>query len=193
MKNIEQELKMALSEREYNILLDVAKVEPQLQTNYYFRCKAMPDDLMVRLRKKGEEYILCYKRRLSLHNGVAVCDERECEVSATFADSLCSRGITQAELKTLLGVDFLKELQADLPKSLQMVGSMDTYRAKFKIEDWTLELDKNEYLGKVDYELECENLYVEQLEKLKNYLFYAYGIIFRQSLPKVERFLRARK
>ncbi|MCH5159614.1 MAG: CYTH domain-containing protein [Clostridiales bacterium] len=185
MKNIEQELKMALNEREYNILLDVGQVEPQLQTNYYFRYKAMPNDMMIRLRRKGDQYLLCYKQRLSHQNGVAVSDERECEVSKDFAHSLCNRGITQEEAKDLLGVD--------VPSDLQLVGSMDTYRAKFQIEQWTLELDKNEYAGIVDYELECENLYVEQLEKLKNYLFYAYGIIFRHSKPKIQRFLLALK
>ena len=181
MKNIEQELKMALDEREYNILLGVGHVKPQLQTNYYFRHKGMPKDMMIRLRKKGNEYKLCYKRQLSDRSGIAVSDERECEVSASFADSMCNRGITRTEARQLLGID--------VPDDLSCVGSMDTYRAKFQIEQWTVELDKSVYAERVDYELECENLYVEQLEKLKNYLFYAFGIVFRPSKPKVQRFL----
>ena len=183
MKNIEQELKMALDEREYDILLGVAQVEPQLQTNYYFRFKGMSRDLMIRLRVKGDVCVLCCKQRLSDRNGVTVCDERECEISPDFADSLRSRGITRDEVQQLLGVD--------VPKDLMPVGSMDTYRAKFQIQSWTVELDKCVYTGRVDYELECENLHVEQLEKLKNYLFYAYGIVFRPSKPKVQRFLEA--
>ena len=183
MKHIEQELKMALTEREYNILMAEGQVEPQLQTNYYFRYKEMPEGVMIRLRKKGNEFKLCYKLRLSDRNGVAVCDERECEVAADFASSMVRRGIKQAEVKQLLGVD----LQSDLT----CIGSMDTYRAKFNVDGWTVELDKNVYANVVDYELECENLYVEQLEKLKNYLFYTYGIIFRQSKPKVQRFIEA--
>ena len=183
MKNVEQELKMALDEREYDILLDLALVKPQLQTNYYFRHKGMPQDVMIRLRAKGNEYKLCYKRQLSDRNGVAVSDERECEVAADFANSMLNRGIKQTEVRQLLGVD--------APNDLLLVGSMDTYRVKFRIEQWTVELDKNVYSGRVDYELECENLYVEQLEKLKNYLFYAFGIVFRPSKPKVQRFLEA--
>ena len=185
MKNIEQELKMSLDEREYNILLGVSGIKPQLQTNYYFGYKGMNKEMMVRLRVKGDEYRLCYKYLLSLRDGVAVCDERECEVSADLAKSLRERGMTQEEAKRFFGID--------VPYDLYLVGSMNTYRAKFKIQDWTLELDKCEYAGMVDYELECENLYVEQLEKLKNYLFYAYGIVFRQSKPKVQRFLLAQK
>ena len=183
MKSIEQELKMALNEREYNILLGVAKVTPQLQTNYYFRHRGMSADVMVRLRRKGDEYKLCYKRRLSDSSGVAVSDERECEITASFANSMRHRGIKRSEMQQLLGVE--------MPNNLTLVGCMDTYRAKFKIQQWTVELDKSVYSGRVDYELECENLYVEQLEKLKNYLFYKYGIVFRQSKPKVQRFLEA--
>ena len=182
-KDFEQELKMALNEREYNILLGVAKVEPYLQTNHYFRYDGMPKELMIRLRIKGDRYILGYKRRLSHSYGIAVSDERECEVSSDFAQSMLNRGITAAELNQLLGVR--------APSDAYYIGSMNTYRAKFDIENWTLELDRSEYAGKVDYELECENLYVEQLEKLKNYLFYTYGIIFRQAKPKIQRFLDA--
>lgn len=174
---------MALNEREYNILLGLSSVQPQLQTNYYFRHKGMGKDVMIRLRRKGNEYKLCYKRQLSDRNGVAVCDERECEVSADFAESMRIRGITQQEARELLGVE--------LANDLTLVGCMDTYRAKFNIEQWTVELDKCAYSGRIDYELECENLYVEQLEKLKNYLFYAFGIVFRPSKPKVQRFLEA--
>ena len=182
MKNIEQELKMALDEREYNILLDVSGVSPQLQTNYYFSYKGMTRETMIRLRVKGDEYRLCYKYLLSHHNGVAVCDERDCKVPTDVAEKLLERGMTQDEAKRFFGVD--------VPGDLYLVGSMYTYLAKFQLQEWTLELDKCVYAGVEDYELECENLYVEQLEKLKNYLFYAYGIVFRQSAPKVQRFLQ---
>ena len=183
MKNIEQELKMALSEREYNILMSVGNVEPHLQTNFYFRYKGMPRDTMIRLRKKGNEHILCYKRQMADRNGIIVCDERECEVSVDYGYSMRNRGIKKSEAKQLLGVDVASDLE--------LIGYMDTYRAKFVIDQWTVELDKNVYLGVVDYELECENMYIEQLEKLKNYLFYAYGIVFRPSKPKIQRFLEA--
>ena len=183
MKNIEQELKMALNEREYNILLEAGQTEPQLQTNFYFRYNGMPKEMMVRLRKKGDEFKLCCKRQMSHRNGVAVSDERECEVSAEFAQSMFSRGIKRSEAQELLGVE--------VPHNLTLVGSMDTYRAKFAIQTWTVELDKSVYADCVDYELECEDLYIEELEKLKNYLFYKYGVIFRPSKPKIQRFLEA--
>ena len=54
-----------------------------------------------------------------------------------------------------------------------------------------MELDKNVYLGRCDYELECESDDVEALEKLKLFLFYNYGISPRYSRPKSQRFFEA--
>lgn len=185
MKNIEQELKLSLDEREYRILLEQAQIEPQLQTNFYFRHSGMTRDVMVRIRQKGNVYLLCYKRRMSDSDSVMVCDERECELSPDYADTMLNRGITKAELKRILDVD--------LEDDLDLLGSVDTYRAKFELEEWTLELDKNIYLGHIDYELECENSDVVALDRLKNYLSYVYGIVIKPSLPKLARFMQALK
>lgn len=183
MKNIEQELKLKLDEREYRILSEVSNAKPQLQTNTYFGYDGMSRETMVRIRKKGDEYILCYKQRMSLSDGVSVCDERECEIAADYAATLFERGIRKDELKSFIGVEFDNDLRC--------LGSVDTYRTKFDINEWTLELDKSIYLGITDYEVECENRDVASLSKLKNYLYYTYGIVFKPSLPKVERFLSA--
>ena len=53
MKNIEQELKMRLDEREYDILLQKSDERPVLQTNYYFASDEIASDVMVRIRQKG--------------------------------------------------------------------------------------------------------------------------------------------
>ena len=183
MKNIEQELKLLLDEREYNILLEQAKVAPILQTNYYFGYLGMSKEKMVRIREKQGVYLLCYKERMSQIDGVIVCDERECEIAPDFARRLLKEGIRQSELKSIFNVD--------LGDDLHCFGSMDTYRAKFQLAEWTLELDKNVYLDNTDYELECEHKDVVSLSKLKNYLFYAYGIVINPAIPKVQRFYKA--
>ena len=182
MKNVEQELKLSLDEREYNILLEQAHAEPQLQTNFYFSYRNMPREVMVRIRQKGNVYTLCYKRNMTQIEGVAVSDERECELDPLYADTMLKRGISKVELKRILDVD--------VDDDLDLVGSLDTYRVKFQLVDWTLELDKNIYLNSVDYELECEHKDVVQLDKLKNYLYYAFGVVIRPSQPKVRRFMR---
>lgn len=180
MRNLEQELKLSLDEREYKILCALTDVQPQLQTNYYFSSTYLGKDAMVRLREKGNCFTLCYKKRLQDAEGVLVCDERECEVSADFAHALIRRGIFPNEINSMLGTD--------LYEVLVFVGELKTYRTKFQLEEWNLELDRNEYLGKTDYELECECNYIQQLYKLKNYLSYNYGVVLKFSTPKSQRF-----
>lgn len=184
MKNIEQELKLFLDEREYNILLNQAKVEPVLQTNYYFGYRGLPKEKMVRIRHKQGVYLLCYKERMSQIDGVTVCDEREVELAAELASKFIANGIRQDQLKSMLNVD--------VGDDVVCLGSMDTYRAKFQLAEWTLELDRNVFFNGVDYELECEHRDVVALSKLKNYLYYAFGIVIKPATPKVERFYQAR-
>ena len=184
MRNIEQELKLALTEREYNIFLNLSDVQPQLQTNYYFAYQGMPRNTMLRIRKKGFQYLLCYKNRLSENNGVSVCDEIECEIDVSRARLMLQNGVTPSDMNKLLGVA--------AAENFNYIGQLDTYRSKFRLDEWTLELDKNEYLGIVDYELECESRDVESLAKLKDYLFYNFGITGTPSERKIQRFYLAR-
>lgn len=182
MKNTEQELKLQLDRRQYFLLQDYAKVTPQLQTNYYFGATGMPQDVMVRIRQKQQTYLLCYKKQLTSYDGVVVCDERECEISADYAKSLIFRGILASELKQMLDVS--------LPQNLSYLGLLETYRTKFTFLDWTIELDKNQYLGETDYELECECDRVESLQRLCQHLNFHFGIQAVPSAPKVNRFFR---
>ena len=180
MKNIEQELKLYLDEREYLIIYERANVTPQLQTNYYFGYQTMDREIMVRIRQKEGGFVLCYKRRMSQIDGVMVCDEREKELTIEDAQRMLRYGIQSEELKQLFGVDL---------EDMNCLGSMDTYRAKFQLNEWTLELDKNVYFDCVDYELECEDRDVVSLNKLKNYLYYKFGVVIKPASPKVQRFM----
>ena len=182
MKNIEQELKLLLDEREYGIIYRQAQVEPQLQTNYYFGYSSMSKNLMVRIRQKGDVYALCYKLRLSHIDSVMVCDEREVELAPDLAQKMLQTGIRSYQLKQLFDVEM---------DDMYCLGSMKTYRAKFKLNEWTLELDKNVYFDTIDYELECEDKDVVSLNKLKNYLYYKFGVVIKPARPKVRRFLDA--
>lgn len=182
MNNTERELKMSLTEREYETLLNVGGAEPQLQVNYYFYCDGMPDGVMVRIRFKSGDYLLCYKKLLSCENGVNVCDEREIALDETAALSFIEGGLTPKDINKLVGVE--------MPSKLQCAGSLSTYRARFALREWTVELDKNEYLGKTDYELECENESDEALKRLKDFLLDEYGVKFRSSVSKSGRFFK---
>lgn len=183
MKNVEQELKLRLTEREYRLLAERSDVKPQLQTNYYFYYDGMPRDEMVRLRQKGDAFLLCYKRRLSCREAVCVSDERECEITSERARYILQRGISVDEMRKLFGVTTVVPLL--------LAGKLETYRTKFVLSGWVLELDKNVYLDVTDYELECENDDVSELDKLKSYLFREFGIVAQPSNPKSERFYQA--
>ena len=184
MRNLEQELKLKLDEREYAILANLTAEQPQLQINYYFTSAHLPKHMMVRIRKKGESFLLGYKERLQQNDGVVVCDERECEISPSFAESLIRRGIMRHEINEILKTDFYEVLTCE--------GKMNTYRTSFDFQGWHLELDKNVYLGITDYELECENSNMQDLYKLKNFLVYRFGIVLKDSCPKSQRFFEAK-
>ncbi len=186
MRNLEQELKISLDAREYRILSQQTQAQPIEQVNYYFGSIYHPDKtLMVRLRQKNGAYLLCYKRRLTINNGITVSDERECEIEKNYAQTLLQRGITKEEL-----FDFFQE---EFPHGLYPLGKLTTFRTKFTLGEWTIELDKNIYFDHCDYELECENSQVQSLEKLKSYLTYTFGVVIRHSKTKFERFLEAYK
>ena len=183
MKNIEQELKLALDEREYRIIYEYAKTAPVLQTNYYFGYPSMSKEVMVRIRQKSNVFVLCYKHRMSQIDSVLVSDEREIELAPEVAQKMLKNGIRADQLKQLFNVDL-----ADV----HCLGSMETYRSKFQLNEWTLELDRNVYFDRIDYELECEDRDVVALNKLKDYLYYKFGVVAKPSAPKVQRFLNAR-
>lgn len=181
MNNCEQELKIALTKSQYNKLLKVSGKMPLAQINMYFYCDGQPRNTMVRLRWKLGEYAFCYKKLLSSDNGINVCDEREQVVDNVLAHNMIVRGITPVEFTSFTGI------QTD--KTFRLAGELTTWRIKFELErKWTIELDKNEYLGAVDYELECECDNVLLLEELKTYLDVKYDIAFKPSAPKSARF-----
>lgn len=173
---------MSLTQAEYEALLTLANVRPQLQVNSYFYCDGMPSDVMLRIRRKGGSFLFCYKKLLSSVNGVNVCDERERALDEQTADGLMRKGVTPADLLNLVDVQ--------TSQTYRFAGSLHTYRAKFALGEFSIELDKNEYLGATDYELECECDSDSALEQLKAYLLSKHGIPFRQSAPKSARFFK---
>lgn len=181
MNNREQELKIALSKAQYDKLLKESGQLPVAQTNMYFYCDGQSVDTMVRLRLKLGAYTFCYKRLLTNFNGVNVCDEREQAVDNDIAQTMLADGISPSQFAAFTGI------QSD--KTYRFVGELVTWRTKFDYEHkWTLELDKNEYLGETDYELECECDNLVLLEELKENLEQKFGIAFAPSKPKSERF-----
>lgn len=186
MKNIEQELKLLLTAREYDLLSKLTTNLPQLQTNFYFRAEQRQDpNVMVRIRQKNDGFLLCYKSRISSRQGVMVCDERECQLQSDVAQTFLEKGLTAAQLNAML--------QTNFAQNFVYVGQMDTFRTTFLLEHWRLELDKSVYLGTCDYELECECQSEQSLEQLKQLLNANFGVEIRYSLPKMQRFFERKE
>ncbi len=181
MRNLEQELKLRLTEREYNLVAESTDIKPVLLVNYYFTAEDLSPDTMVRLRQIGDRYVMCYKRRISHCDNVMVCDEREVEATPSFAADVIRNGVGYRALRQMFDVD-------TFDTRLEYAGELRTYRTTFTWKNMTVELDRCEYLGITDYELECESSHVEDLDVLKNYLNHTYGIVIRSSEPKNKRF-----
>ncbi|MCM1043079.1 MAG: CYTH domain-containing protein [Corallococcus sp.] len=181
MKNIEQELKIMLDERTYRIIAKEYGGTTRIQYNHYFYYDGMPDSQMLRMRQTDGRYQLTYKQRLTEKDGVFVCDEYNADLSSEVAARLLTEGVAAHQARVLLGVD--------LQENYRYVGSLTTVRTKFDMQGFAIELDADYYLGHTDYELECENTCVEQLDRLKSLLAYKYSIRALPSAAKSQRYL----
>ncbi|WP_145406543.1 CYTH domain-containing protein, partial [Staphylococcus cohnii] len=72
-------------------------------------------------------------------------------------------------------------------------GALTTYRMETNYKNELLVLDKSEYLGTEDYELEFEvNQYEEGLTKF-NELLQSFNLAHQKPLNKVQRFFERKK
>jgi uncharacterized protein YjbK len=181
MKLLEQELKLQLNKTQYLTLLAKAQdVKYKMQHNHYFYYDGMPMDRMLRIRHVGETYELCYKLRKSNSNGVMVAQEYNAAVDKEFLTQAINDGIGVQAVLDLLNVQ--------MSSPLRYIGCLSTMRATFTLFDSTIELDLNEYLGEVDFEVECENDDIAKLAALRTQLEKLCGKL-PDALPKVQRFV----
>ena len=143
MTEQEHEFKLMLTKDEHHLLLrffDKLMVESGLQTNYYYDTR---DEVMrkknatVRVRKKNNKLIGTVKQHLGADN---------CSIEEHFRVNTIPRMIVWDNMP------------------LWLKGSLQTERKVFQVCDGIiLMLDLNQYLGRVDCELEIE--YTESLRK----------------------------
>ena len=181
MKFIEQELKLQLTKTQYLTLLSKAQnVKYKMQYNHYFYYDGMPMDRMVRIRHIGDNFQLTYKFRKSSANGVMVAQEYNATVDKDFLTNAINDGISQQAV--------LDALNIQLSSPLRYIGCLSTMRATFTLFDCAIELDLNEYLGEVDFEVECEDDDATNLAALRTQLEKLCGKL-PEALPKVQRFV----
>ena len=147
---IEIESKILLSKKDYERLASklVFSEKEIVQTNYYRDStdRKLKKYGMV-IRKTGEEYVLTRKAPLS--EGLL---EKNQYLSQKDADSLISHNVfPRGDI-----ADFLVTLH--LPASeLRILAELTTHRREAVYKDTDLDISKNEYGKKVDYELECDS------------------------------------
>lgn len=131
--HIELEYKVMINEDIYNKMLIHYDLNPIKQVNYYYSANK-PYHAM-RIREKEGKFIFTLKVRENNYH-----KEYEFEVK--------ENNINDDKIQTLL-----KEFNID---NIEYIGSMTTYRAIKDYKYGELCIDKSEYLGQTDYEIEYE-------------------------------------
>ena len=178
-KNIEIEFKTFISEDVYNNLIKEFELENNIfsQTNYYFDTEdtlLMQEKTVLRIRQKGSNYKLTKKTRAEVG-----ADETHLFISKEQAENFLQNGF---DAKII-----------NLPHYVKNIAQLTTYRASTPYKNGTLFLDKSEYYGKVDYEIEYEvDEEKEGLKDFKNFLD-SHNITFKESIRKSKRAYDNRK
>lgn len=172
-QNKEIEFKTFITEAEYNNLLKEFDLENNIfdQTNYYFDTpdtKLMNEKTVLRIRKKGSNYKLTKKTRAEVG-----ADETHILINKEKADDFLANGFDAS----IIGI----------PYFVKNIAQLTTHRASTPYKDGTLFLDKSEYYGHVDYEIEYEVDDIRQGTKdFENFLD-IYKITYKESIRKSKR------
>jgi len=176
----EIEFKSFLTQEKYLELLEKFNLKDKIfdQTNYYFDTKdrvISNNKAVLRIRKK-EQYKLTTK----------VKDENGNNLET-------HKYLTDEEAKDMLENGFDASI-INMPYQVKLVGYLTTHRAKCPYLNGTLFLDKNEYNGHLDYELEYETTTSQQEGEIEfNKILKEFNIEYNPSIPKTKRCLNTIK
>ena len=184
---LEVSFRTLLTKSEYNKLCKLYSDKPSnLQTNYYFdttryTLKAAEVVLRVRIRE-GNRYELALRRKKG-YNKVEIINEITEEQFKKFLET---GDIPSLEIKAEIG---------ELVKEQKIINymSLSTFRIFFPHKHGVLAIDKCEYLGQIDYELEFQATtrdqgkrdFVETVKEL--------GISYKVAETKIKRAYNALK
>ena len=140
---LEKEIKLILSQEEYDRLTEALTFDGELlQVNHYYHSDLCSERrISVRVREVEGKALLQVKLPVSTQGSLAVREERERELEAV------PERITAGQLTEICGIE----------DEAVRLGSLTTLRKlSHQIEGVEFCLDKNDYLGVTDYELEAE-------------------------------------
>ncbi|WP_244895382.1 CYTH domain-containing protein [Evansella clarkii] len=184
-QEIEIEFKNLLTEQEYNLLLEQLKIRSETankQVNYYFDTADMllkEHKSALRIRKKGGEYVLTLKEPHP--DGLLETHQKCTETEAI--NAMETGDIPQGQV-----TEQIRRLTSVSEAQFNYIGELSTKRLEIHEPDGLIVLDKSEYLGKVDYELEFETSARTAGEAAFKRLLNDYGIPQRKTKNKIERF-----
>lgn len=187
-KEPEIEFKNLLTAEEYNQLLseyDVNSDELFVQTNYYFdtidkQLERKHSALRIRIFAESAELTLKtpYKSYLMETTDYLIIEEA---YSLLKKETIKTDGSVAAALKEM----------SISPKAVKLIGSLKTTRFEHKTKQGLIVLDKSEYFGKVDYELEYEAEDVDEGKVFFNQFMERHSIPKRLTKNKVARMKEA--
>ena len=139
---LEKEVKIMLTEEEYERCGGLFEFGAALRqvNNYYYSPKCAERGISVRVREVGGEVLLQVKIPVSTEGSLAVREELERKLH------FVPERIGPETLDEVCGVADEAVLQ----------GSLETWRRICRLDGVEICLDRNEYLGVTDYEIELE-------------------------------------
>ena len=148
-EHIEIEYKILIHNNTFESILNDYKkdiLHDYTQTNFYFTHPLLEKNkYMLRIREKNNTYELTLKRPTKKHRL-----ETNVTLTKQEAELFFSHQNIQNEITNIL-LDMGISLQ-----NLKQQFSLTTHRYDIKLENGILSLDKNDYLGVTDYEIEFE-------------------------------------
>ena len=180
--NIEIEAKVLLSKKDYEKLLESITFDPKVkkQENFFLDSKERElkkYNIMVRLRKR-DGYKLTLKAPLS--EGLL---EKNQKINETDAQKLIEKNVfPQGEI-----YDFLEMLHINISQ-LKILASLATERQETTFNGYPINISKNTYGKKVDYELEADSDSRQKSEGIIKDICSKYDIKFKlNTLSKENR------
>lgn len=188
--NLEIEYKTLLSLSEFDQLgKRFSHVAPVRQTNHYFdtpdlKLRANKLSLRIRTFADAAEMTLKIPQKVgNLEHNIALTSEEANAILAT-------KTLPQNCINIQNILELLKGYAIDL-SAIRVLGSLTTTRREYETSIGLMALDKNEYSGRLDYELELEVADARSGEKNFNYFLKDNQIEYRYARSKVVRFLES--
>ena len=188
--NLEIEYKTLLSLSEFDQLgKRFSHVAPVRQTNHYFdtpdlKLRANKLSLRIRTFDDAAEMTLKIPQKVgNLEYNIALTSEEANAILAT-------KTLPQNCINIQNILELLKGYAIDL-SAIRVLGSLTTTRREYETSIGLMALDKNEYSGRLDYELELEVADARSGEKNFNYFLKDNQIEYRYARSKVVRFLES--